>query len=240
MMNLTIIDKIELGRLTASTGKNFYTKSQFSSRSKPIFVKKGYVPIMKRSISNSPLFLSNLNDINRVADFFCVNANMSLNETSQLSNLTEINFSYSKNVAISFIFSYQNNQLDLSNYTINHVYSLFGSFVFHVYTSLGGNILSPSRNYINVQRIETYPFRSIEVNQFDLNCSLNGLRLDCILRLNLSNYANSYQVITIDYGDGISFDSFRINPYCKYLDISYINQFTINVTIRYPQFNNIR
>jgi hypothetical protein len=214
-MNLTIIDKIELPILTSSFGGNFYTKSQFSL---PIFVKKGYLPIMKRSALSSPLLLSTLNNINTGPDYFCLNANMSLNINSHLFNCTKI----SMLVEINFVFN-NPNQTVLSNYTINHVYDLFGSFTFYVYTLFGGNILTNKRLYVNVQRIETYPFQSIEIKQFNLNCSLNEMRLDCILRVNLSNYANSFQQITIDYGDGISFDSFMINPYCKYYIIIIYN-----------------
>ena len=219
---LTIIDKIEISfSLYASTGRNFYVKSQIGPT--PIHVKKGYVPLMKRNKDTWIILSNQFNTID--SDYFCTNFNMDLNETSQLYNLTEIKTISSgksyKNAAINFVFN-NPNQVLLSNYTLNHVYNLFGSFPISINTIYSGNYFNNPRKKVNVQRISSYPFQSIQFNKFDLNCTLNGLRLDCILRLNLSNYANSFQEITINYGDGISFDSFRINPYCNHLDISLI------------------
>ena len=214
---LTIIDKIELKfKLYPSfIGRNFFEKSQFGPM--PIKVKKGYVPVIKR---NKDTWLILTNEFNtNFSDYFCTNFNMSLNITSQLVNFTQINSISSgksyRNVAINFVFNYPNQTL-LTNYTLNHVFNLFGTFPISINTIFSGIYLNNPRKKVNVQRISSYPFQSIEINQFNLNCSLNEMRLDCILRVNLSNYANSFQQITIDYGDGISFDSFMINSYCKY------------------------
>jgi len=206
---LTILDKIELLGLRASSRRNFYFKTQFNSL--PILIPKGYIPIMIRDI-NTNLIISNERANPIYPDYFC------LNNTGQLINLTEINFKASnlnyKNVEIKFTFDYEN-QTILSNYTINHVYNLLGTFTFYIYTSFGQNLLTQTRMFINVQKIEKYPFKDIQINQFELDCSLIELSLDCLLRLNISNYANSFQQIFIDYGDEINFDSFTINPYCN-------------------------
>ena len=118
------------------------------------------------------------------------------------------------NFLINFVFDNPNQEI-LSNYTLTYSYKLFGSFPVNIFTLFGGNLFSPSKKFINVQQIETYPFQSIQINQFDLNCLIKGENLDCFLKVNLSNYANSFQQITIDYGDEISYESFKINPYCK-------------------------
>ena len=102
----------------------------------------------------------------------------------------------------------------LTNYSQNYVYNVLGSFTLNAYTLFAGNILTEPRKFIHVQRIKTYPFGNIQINKFELGCTLNMSNLDCILIVNISNYANSYQHLLLDYGDG-SFGSFRINPYCK-------------------------
>jgi hypothetical protein len=155
------------------------------------------------------------------ADSYCLlKQNFKTNE-SFVFNITSLKYAFLNKIYNNFLinFLYNNeNQTILSNYTQNYTYKLFGSFVINVNTLFGGNLLSSSNKFINVQRIKTYPFGSIQINKFELNCTLNNesVRLDCILRVNLSNYANSFQQITIDYGDGISNDSFMINPYCKF------------------------
>ena len=211
--NLTIIDKIDIpNRLLASNGKNFYYKSQFGSA---ITVKKGYVPIMKRD-RNTDVYISNISN-SLYPDYFCLNKN-ALDKTSQIFNLTQINFintgKFYRNVAINFIYN-ESNLIILSNYSLNRTYNIFGSFSTSVYSLFGGNYLNYPRYCVFVQQAKTYPFRDIQIERFDLNCSLNGSKIDCVLKVNISNYANSYQQITIDYGDGISFESFQINPYCK-------------------------
>jgi hypothetical protein len=213
---LTIIDRIDIpNRLLASFGRNFYYKSQFGST--PITVKKGYVPIMKRD-RDTIVYISDISN-SLYPDYFCSNKNASLNKTSQIFNLTQINLintgkSY-KNVAINFIYN-DSNQIILSNYSLNRTYNIFGSFSTSVYTLFGGNYLNSQRFYVYVQQAKEYPFRDIQIERFELNCTLNGLILNCFLRVNISSYANSFQQITIDYGDGLNFDSFQINPYCKY------------------------
>ena len=210
--NLTIIDKIELPKLIASYEMNFYKIFQFGL-SKSVIIKKGYVPIMKRN-NNIKIFMDNEINNSSSADYFCFN-----NTNNQLRKLSEINFNSSYNkVAINFLFYDTIQNITSLNFTLNHVYNLFGSFTVNIFSKYGGNMLLPARRYINIQRAIKYPFQAIQINQFNLNCSLNELILDCVLRVNLSNYANSFQKITIDYGDG-SFNSFRINSYCKNSDI---------------------
>ena len=215
--NLTIIDQIETPKMSLTYRNNFYFTSQWNLL-KPFVIKKGYVPLLRR-FSASNAYVSNKND-SISPDYFCLsNRNVVTNE-SFVFNISSFKYSYGNkiytNFLIDFVFINQN-ESTLSNYTFNYSYSLFGSFLVNINTLFSGNILTDVK-FINVQRIQTYPFRSIQINQFYLNCSLNNLRLDCFLKLNFSNYANSFQQITIDYGDGISFDSFRINPYCIYKD----------------------
>ena len=214
---LTIIDRIDIpDRFLASIGRNFYYKSQFGSSS--IIVKKGYIPIMKRD-RDTGVYISDTSN-SSYPDYFCTNKNASLNNTSQIFNLTQINLiitgkSY-KNVAINFVY-YDSDHILFSNYSLNHTYNIFGSFSTIIYTLFGGNYFNSPRYCVYVQRAKQYPFKYIQIERFELNCTLTVLKLNCILRVNISNYANSFQQLTIDYGDGISFiDSFQINPYCKY------------------------
>ncbi len=206
---LTIIHKVELPELKALFWRNFYFKSQFGSL--PILIRKGFIPIMIRD-GDTNLIIGDEEANSKYPDYFC------LNNTGQLFNITEINFKLSnliyKNVAINFLFGYQN-ETNLSNYTINHVYNLLGTFSFNVYTIFGQNLLTSSIMFINVQRIKTYPFKSIQINRFEINCTLKGLSLDCVLSINISNYANSFQQLIIDYGDDSSFDLINVNPYCN-------------------------
>ena len=222
-LNLTIIDQIETPKLILSIGNNIFFTSEWNLPN-PFLIQKGYVPLIRR-FSNSNSWISKIADPFS-PDYFCLNSRNVTNNESFIFNISSIKFpsgsAIYSNLLINFVYN-NPNQTILSNYTLNYSYNLFGTFPVNIYTPYGGNLLSPSKKYINVQRIKTYPFRSIQLNQFDLNCTLNGLKLDCILRVNLSNYANSFQEISIDYGDGIRFDSFMINPYCKYSDISFIN-----------------
>ena len=169
---------------------------------------------MKRNTNSSYLYISNVNDPSS-ADYFCLNKITTVNGLykSTLFNLTQTRYSAYQNVAINFVY-YNPNQTLTSNFSLNNVYKLFGSFRLNVYTNFGGNVLNSQKRLVNVQQIDTYPFRSIQINQFQLDCSLNVLTLDCVIMINISNYANSFQKITIDYGNNI-YDSFRINPYCK-------------------------
>ena len=213
--NLTIIDQIETPKMSLTYRINFYFTSQWNLL-KPFVIKKGYVPLLRR-FSDSNAYVSNKND-SISPDYFCLNSKNVTNNESFIFNISSIKSSSGNrvNLLINLVFN-NPNQTILSNFTLNYSYKLFGTFPVNIHTLFGGNLLSSSRKYINVQRISSYPFESIVINQFDLNCTLNeSLRLDCILRVNLSNYANSFQQITIDYGDGVSFDSFMINPYCKY------------------------
>lgn len=229
-VKLTIIEKIELPKIKASLGKNFYFKSQFGSLA--IYVRKGFIPIMKRDIDTQLVINNNVLSSN-YPDYFCINGNMELNKTSQIFNLTQIKINYGsftlKNVAIEIVVNNPNRTI-LSNYTIDHVYSVFGIFAFNIISSFGGNLFSPSRTFVNVQRIQTYPFKQIEINQFDLNCTLNELSLDCILRINISNYANSFQSISIDFDDGGINTTFILNSYCNLKKIKIIlNRFKIKL-----------
>lgn len=211
--NLTIIDRIETPKLTLGFGKNLFFTSQWNL-SKPFLIKKGYVPLLKR-FSNSYIMIANKND-SILPDYYCLNSirnnESSLFKLSTINYLNTDNKTYN-NILINFEFN-NPNQTILTNYSQSYVYKLFGSFAINAYTSYGGNLLTEPRRFINVQRIKTYPFGNIQINKFELGCTLNMSRLDCILLVNISNYANSYQQLTIDYGDG-SFGSFRINPYCK-------------------------
>jgi hypothetical protein len=167
---------------------------------------------------------------------------MELNKTSQIFNLTQIKINYGsftlKNVAIEIVVNNPNRTI-LSNYTIDHVYSIFGIFAFNIISSFGGNLFSPSRTFVNVQRIQAYPFKQIEINQFDLNCTLNELSLDCILRINISNYANSFQSISIDFDDGGINTSFILNSYCNLMKIKIIlNRFMIKFNFFYKDVPN--
>ena len=213
-LNLTIIDQIETPKMSISVGKNIFFTSDWNL-AKPFMIKKGYVPLL-RKFSNSNSWISKM--IDPISpDYFCLNSKNVTNNESFIFNISSIKSSSGNrvNLLINLVFN-NPNQTILSNFTLNYSYKLFGTFPVNIHTLFGGNLLSSSRKYINVQRISSYPFESIVINQFDLNCTLNeSLRLDCILRVNLSNYANSFQQITIDYGDGISFDSFTINPYCN-------------------------
>ena len=215
--NLTIIDQIETPKLSQSNGANLFLTSEWNLL-KPFVVRKGYVPLLRR-FSSSSITISNKND-SASPDYFCLyNKITDSTNFSLIFNLTSLTYLYTdKNIYTNFIinFVFNNpNQTVLSNYTLNYSYKTFGSFPINVFTLFGGNLLSLLKSYINVQRIERYPFREMQINQFDFNCSLlNDLRLDCTLIINISNYANSFQQITIDYGDGISYESFRINPYC--------------------------
>ncbi len=216
--NLTIIDSIETPTLQLASGSlNIFFTSEWNL-TKPFMIKKGYVPLLRRYY-DSKAMVSNIIDPN-YSDYLCLNGkNIQTNERiifniSRLYYLHTDNKIYN-NFLINFVFN-NPNQTYLSNYTFNYSYNLFGSFPVNVYTLFGGILLTPSNKYINIQRIQTYPFKVIQMNKFELNCSLANLRLDCFLRVNLSNYADSFQQITIDYGDGIRFDSFRLNPYCKY------------------------
>ena len=216
-LKLTIIDQIETPKLSISRGSNIFFSSEWNL-SKPFIIKKGYVPLLRR-FSNSFSTVSAKND-SISPDYLCLYSKNNNTNESFIFNITSYKYLHTDNkiytnFQINFIFNNPNETL-LSNYTIeNYSINLFGTFPVNVYSVFAGNILTNQNKLINVQRIQTYPFRSIQLNQFDLSCSLNGLRLDCILRLNLSNYANSFQQITIDYGDGISFGTFMINPYCK-------------------------
>ena len=215
-MNLTIIDEIETPKLSLFNSANLFFTSKWNLL-KPFVIKKGYVPLLRRYSDSRTVVVKN-DTIS--PDYFCLNRkNLQTNESFifNISSLKYLHASDNKiytNFQLNFVFNNQN-QFILSNYTLNYSYNLFGSFPVNVYTLFGGNLLTQSKKYINVQRIQTYPFGSIKINRFDFNCTLNGLKLDCLLRLNISNYANSFQQMTIDYGDGISFDSFQINPYCK-------------------------
>ena len=222
-VNLTIIDQIETPKMSLSYGNNLFFTSQWNL-SKPFLIQKGYVPILRRSASSSRVIGSKNDSMS--PDFLCLLKKNINNNQSSIFNISILKYLHTDNKIytnslINFVFNINSNQLILSNYSLNYSYNLFGSFPVNVFTLFGGNIFSTSKKFINVQRIQTYPpIQSIDINQFDLNCSLNDLKLDCILRVNLSNYANSFEQITIDYGDGLSFDSFRINPYCKYIDVS--------------------
>jgi hypothetical protein len=210
--NLTIIDRIETPKLILSIGANLFLTSQWNL-TKPFLVKKGYVPLL-RGFSNLNIMIRNKND-SKSPDYVYL---YSKNNESVLFKISSLQFFYSNNtynnILINFVFNNPNQTIFTSNYTLNYAHKLFGSFSVNVYTLFGGNLFTRPRRFINVQRIQSYPFKNIEMSQFSLNCSLNELNLDCILKVNLSNYANSFQQITIDYGDG-SFDSMRINPYCK-------------------------
>ena len=215
--NLTIIDKIDqLPKLSCSPGKNLFLKSQLNLKG-PFIVKKGYVPIIRKHTIGS-YKVSGI--IDSIPDFICLTKNNSQNK-SILFNLTKISYlskvNIYTNVFINFVYN-NPNQTWLSNYNLTYAYTSFGSFSVNVYTLFGGNVLSEFNKFINVQRIQTlYPFRKIQMNLFEINCSFNSTTLiDCYLKINISNYANPYQPITIDYGDGI-FESFTINPYCKIL-----------------------
>ena len=215
-LNLKIIDQIELPKLSALFGQNFFSKSKFSSPTKPILLKKGYVPIMTRDRSASYLYISNKYDMNS-SDYFCLNKNVSLNKTSQLFNFTQISILNSNkiytNVAINFVI---NNQTILSNYSLNYTFNLFGSFAFNVHSLIGMNILNNAKSFVIIQRAETYPFESIRINTFELNCSLNLNMLNCDLKVNVSNYGNSFQQISIfDHENGNYESLMTINPYCK-------------------------
>ncbi len=227
--NLTIIDKIEMTKIPViNKGNNLFLKSTLGWS---IYVKKGYVPVMR--IDKDVNLQVSGDTISLYNDYFCLNRNTSLNKSSQIFNLNQINMMNGalahRKLAVQLVFK-NPDQTILTNYTLNHVYNLFGSFAVNVYTLFGGNFLSSSNKFINVQKIQTHPFKTILINQFDLNCTLNEFRLDCILRVNISNYANSFQQITIDYGDSISLDSFKINPYCKY-KINFFFTFQIKLKI---------
>ncbi len=214
---LTIIDQMETPKMSLTYGNNFFLTSKWNL-SQPLLIKKGYVPLLRR-FSYSTSMVSAKND-SISPDYICLSSkNVQTNE-SFIFNISSLKFFYSSrsytNFLIDFVFN-NPNQMILSNFSLNYTFQLFGSFPINIFTLFGGNYLSSTNKFVNVQRIQSYPFRSIQINQFALNCTLNEMRLDCTLRVNLSNYANSFQQISIDYGDGISSDSFRINPYCKYI-----------------------
>jgi hypothetical protein len=213
--NLTIIDKIDqLPILYCSKGKNLFLKSEWNM-SKPFIVKKGYVPIIRKySIGSYKLSYS----IDTTPDYICLSQNSTQNN-SVMFNLSKINYFYNNktyiNVFINFVFN-NPNQTFLSNYNLSYVYTSFGSFSINVFTLFGGNILSPTNKFINVQKIEAYPFEHIQMNYFEINCDLDfeSTKLECTVKMNISNYANSFQPLFLDYGDGTN-QSFTVNPYCN-------------------------
>ena len=200
-------------KLSCSLGKNLFLKSQWNL-TKPFIVKKGYVPIIRKYAAGS---YKASGIIYSTPDFTCLNQKIvEDNNKSILFNLSQIYFLNSNkiytNVFINFVYNNPNQTL-LSNYNLTYAYTSMGQFSVNVYTLFGGNILSQTNKYINVQSIKTYPFRKIQMNQFVINCTFNSFNLECNLSIVISNYANSYEQITIDYGDG-SYDLFTINPYC--------------------------
>ena len=215
--NLTIIDKLDqLPVLTCTSGNNLFLNQSYQ-------VKKGYIPMIK-SYANDNYQISS--SIDSLPDFSCLQLTNSTEIGSVLFNIAKINFVVSSkkynSLAINFVYD-NSNQTFLKNQSVNYVYKMFGSFSINSYTIFGGNILTkPNPLFINVQTIDSYPFKNIQLNLFDINCTLNEFSLECYLIVNISNYANSFQLVTLDYGDE-SYDTFKINPYCKYfIDISLI------------------
>lgn len=177
-------------------------------------VKKGYVPYLETNIGYNYINFNTTNDTSSPDYISQING-------SVFMNISEL-FCYDKNKLfknIAINFKYNTSDLILSNYTFNYTFTLFGSFLFNVYTAFGGNLLNSKLNFINIQSIKDYPFNNIQINIFDLNCSLtNGLSLECFLKVNISNYANSFEIVSIDFGDGTS-NLIQFNPYCKYFSL---------------------
>ena len=113
-------------------------------------------------------------------------------------------------------FEYDSSVFAVSSYNKTYTYKTFGSFFIRLHSPYGINdLITTSKTFINVQSIQNYPFSQLSVNKFELNCNLNGLNLSCLIKLNISNYGQSNQLITFDFNDG-SFQDIEVNTYCKW------------------------
>ena len=208
---LTIANSLKLSDLQLKSGYNIFTKSVLSPTN-PILVKMGSIPVLqyKTSIAN----IRFTNAINPFPDYTFLTANNFIISNTKLTNITKLSYP-NKNYWNMFIkFEYNSSVFALTSYNITNRFTSFGSFALRVYSLYALNDLFPNRTMINIQSIQKYPFSSLVVNKFELNCSLSGLYLNCSISLNISNYGQSNQLITLDYNDG-SFQDIQVNPYCK-------------------------
>ena len=211
---LTISNILTLNDIQTKVMYNLYINSILSSNN-PIFVRMGSVPVLKyKSISSALFPFSSL--IDPSPDYTFQTINSAFTSNMNISNISKLNVKVNnQSVTNIFIkFEYNSNVFAVTSYNISYTYKSFGSFPFRVFTQFGSNDLITTRSIINIQSIQYYPFTSLAVNKFDLNCSLNGLNLNCFINLNISNFGQSNQLITVDFGDG-SFQDIEVNTYCK-------------------------
>ena len=213
---LTISNIVKLKDLQMKAGYNIFTQPTLSPTS-PILIKMGSIPVLK--FSSSTVYFTSV--IDPFPDFTFQTLNNSIDLNTKLSNIkwlndsiTTGNLSNKKYWNMFIKFEYNSNVFALISYNKTYTYKSLGTFAFRVASSYGVNDLIASRSIITVQSIQSYPFTQMVVNKFTLNCSLTGLNLSCFIQLNISNYGQSNQVITLDFNDG-SFQDIEVNSYCK-------------------------